>query len=106
MGYYPVHQLRIMAADQAACFTVTARLAHVIRYIPRPQGGGMATRTITIVFDENLTDEQYADHGNGIWAVLKIAHPKGGFHLESDGGTTVKYLNDRRPGHGSQCPWR
>ena len=34
----------------------------------------MATRTITIVFDENLTDEQYADRGNGIWAVLKIAH--------------------------------
>ena len=66
----------------------------------------MATRTITIVFDENLTDEQYADRRNGIWAVLKIAHPKGGFRLESDGGTTVKFLNDRRAGHGSQCPWR
>jgi hypothetical protein len=30
--------------------------------------------------------------GNGIWAVLKIAHPNGGFHLESDGGTTMKDL--------------
>ena len=27
----------------------------------------MARRTITIVFDENLTDEHYADAGNGIW---------------------------------------
>lgn len=34
----------------------------------------MAQRTITIVFDENLnlTKEEYADFGNGIWGVLKI----------------------------------
>ena len=50
-------------------------------------------RRITIVFDENLTDEEYADRGNGIWAVLKIAHPDGGFHLESDSAGAA-----RRPG--------
>lgn len=68
----------------------------------------MARRTITVVFDEDLrlTSEQYADRGNGIWAVLKIAHPDGGFHLESDGLTTPKFLNDRWAGHGIQCPWK
>jgi hypothetical protein len=45
---------------------------------------------ITIVSGENLTDEEYTDRGNGIWAVLKTAHPGGGFHLESDSLTTVK----------------
>lgn len=34
-------------------------------------------RRITIVFDKNLADEEHADWGNGIWAVLKIAHPDG-----------------------------
>jgi len=63
-------------------------------------------RRITIVFDENLTDEKYADRGNGIWAVLKIAYPDGGFHLESDGVTAVAYLNDRWAEHGRQCPWQ
>ena len=66
----------------------------------------MARRTITIVFDENLTDEQYADAGNGIWGVLKMARPAGRFHLESDGATTVQYLNDRWAQHGSQIPWQ
>ena len=63
-------------------------------------------RRITIVFDENLTDEGYADRGNGIWAVLKIAHSDGGFHPGSNGVTTVPYLNDRWAGHGRQCPWQ
>jgi hypothetical protein len=68
----------------------------------------MARRTITIVFDEglHLSNEQYADRGNGIWGVLEIAHPNGGFHLESDGLTTPEFLNDRSAGHVSQCPWR
>ena len=44
-------------------------------------------RKITIVFGEDLGPEEYAARGNGIWGVLKIAHPGGGFHLESDGGT-------------------
>jgi hypothetical protein len=35
---------------------------------PRQRGGGMARR-ITIVSGENLTDEEYADRGNGIWAI-------------------------------------
>jgi len=48
-------------------------------------GGGMARRAIKVIFDDNLTDEQYADRGNGIWPVLNIAHPGGGFHLEGDG---------------------
>ena len=60
-------------------------------------------RRITIVSDENLTDKEYADRVNGNWAVLKIAHPKGGFHLESDSGTTVTYVNERWAEHGSQC---
>ncbi len=66
----------------------------------------MAKRTITVVFEQNLTDEEYADRGNGIWGVLKMAHPNGGFHLESDGVTTVKKLNDRWTDLGGQCPWR
>jgi hypothetical protein len=66
----------------------------------------MARRTITIVFDENLTDEEYADFGNGIWGALKMARPAGGFHLESDGATTVQYLNDRWAQHGGQLPWQ
>jgi hypothetical protein len=63
-------------------------------------------RRITIVFEEDLGDEQYAARGNGIWAVLKIAHPNGGFHLESDGGTTMKDLNDWWVRQGGQCPWQ
>jgi ABC-type tungstate transport system permease subunit len=68
----------------------------------------MARRTITIVFDDklNLTKEEYADFGNGIWGVLKMARPAGGFHLKSDGGTMVAYLNDRWARHGGQLPWR
>jgi hypothetical protein len=66
----------------------------------------MARRTITVVFDENLTDEEYADFGNGLWGVLKMARPAGGFHLESDGGTAVQYLNDRWAQHGGQSPWQ
>ena len=63
-------------------------------------------RTITIVFDEDLTGEQYADRGNGIWSVLKIGRPGGGFHLESDGLTTVEFLNDRWSRPRGQHPWR
>jgi hypothetical protein len=63
-------------------------------------------RRIMIVSGENLTDEKYTDRGDGIWAVLKIAHPDGGFHLESDGVTAVPYLNDRWAEHSRQCPWR
>jgi len=66
----------------------------------------MARRTITIVFEANLTDEQHADRGNGIWGALKIACPAGGFRLESDGLTTVAKLNDRWAAPGGQCPWR
>ncbi len=64
----------------------------------------MAMRTFTVDFDEDLTDQEYADRGNGIWAVLKIAHPVGGFRI--DGGTPVQCLNDRQSGHGRQCPWQ
>jgi hypothetical protein len=63
-------------------------------------------RRITIVSGENLTDEKYADRGNGIWAVLKIAHADGGFHLETVGVTAVPYLNDRQAEHSRRCPWR
>jgi hypothetical protein len=45
----------------------------------------MARRTITIVFEENLTDEQYAARGNGIWGALKIAYPAGGFASKATG---------------------
>ncbi len=63
-------------------------------------------RRITIVSGENLTGEEYADRGKGIWAVLKIAHPDGGFHLESDGGTAVPDVNDRWAEYGHRCPWQ
>jgi|GraSoi2013_100cm_1033763.scaffolds.fasta_scaffold293736_2 hypothetical protein len=66
----------------------------------------MAKRTITVVFDEDLTDQEYADRGNGIWAALKMAHPQGGFSLESDGLTTVQKLNDRWAALGRSCPWQ
>ena len=35
-----------------------------------------------------------------------MARPAGRFHLESDGATTVQYLNDRWAQHGSQIPWQ
>ena len=42
----------------------------------------MARRqTITIVFGEGLTGEQYADRGNGTRSVLKAGHPDGGRRL-------------------------
>jgi hypothetical protein len=67
---------------------------------------GMARR-ITIVIDEDLKHVQYADLGNGIWGILKLARPEGGFHLEADGGgTTVGYLNERWARHGNEIPWR
>jgi len=69
-----------------------------------------AKRTITIVFDDalakDMSHDQYADTGNGIWGVLKIGYPAGGFHLESDGQTPPKALNDRWDQHGGQCPWQ
>jgi hypothetical protein len=63
-------------------------------------------RTITVVIDEDLDDDRYADFGNGIWGVLKMARPGGGFHLEADGGTTVGYLSERWVQHGGELPWR
>lgn len=63
-------------------------------------------RQITIVFDENLADEEYAARGNGIWAVLKIAHAGGGFRLQSDGLTPLGFLNDWWTRQGGQCPWQ
>ena len=63
-------------------------------------------RTITVVIDEDLSNEAYADFGNGIWGVLKMARPEGGFHLEADGGTTVGSLNERWAQHGGELPWR
>jgi hypothetical protein len=67
-------------------------------------------RTLTIVFDEdlseNMTGAQYADLGNGVWGVLKLAYPDGGFHLQSDGQTPTYVLNDRWNQHSGQCPWR
>ena len=71
MAGYPVHRRAWPRVGGRSLFTVTARLAHVIRYItpaPRRRHG---TADVTIVFDEDLTGEQYADRGNGIWAVLK-----------------------------------
>lgn len=45
-----------------------ARLAHVIRSSgSQRRRGELARRTITVVFDENLSDEEYADFGNGLW---------------------------------------
>ncbi len=52
------------------------------------------------------SDEEYADFGNGIWGVLKMTRPKGGFHLEADHGTTVDYLNQRWAKHRGEFPWR
>jgi hypothetical protein len=66
----------------------------------------MAQRTITVVFDEDLSHQEYAYRGNSIWAVLKIAHADGGFRIESNGSTPIQYLNDRWAGHGRQCPWQ
>ena len=63
-------------------------------------------RRITIVSGQNLAGEKHADRGNAIWAAVKTTHPDGSFHLESDGVTTVPYLNDRWAGHGRQCPWQ
>ena len=105
MAYYPVHRPRMTTAERRSLLAAAARLPHVIRYIAPHRGGGMARR-ITIVSDENLTYEEYAGRGNRIRAALKIAHPDGGFRLESDGVTTVPCLNDRRAGHGRQCPWQ
>jgi hypothetical protein len=63
-------------------------------------------RTITIVINENLDDDQYADFGNGIWSVLKMARPDGRFDLESDDGTPTGYLNERWAKHGRELPWK
>jgi hypothetical protein len=73
-------------------FTVTARLAYVIRYIqPRHPGGGMARRrTVMILSGEDLTGEQHVGRGNGAWDVVL---------------TTPEYLSDRQARHG-QRPWR
>jgi len=53
-----------------------------------------------------LSKEEYAGFGNGIWGVLKMARPAGGFHLDSGGGTTVQYLNDWWAQHSGQLPWQ
>lgn len=63
-------------------------------------------RTITIVIDEELEGDRYADLGNGIWGVLKMARPEGGFHLEGDGGTAAGYLSERWARHGDELPWQ
>jgi hypothetical protein len=67
---------------------------------------GMAARRITIVIDDDPGNELYADLGNGVWGVLKVALPGGGFHLEADGGTTAGYLNQRWAQHGGDAPWQ
>jgi hypothetical protein len=61
-------------------------------------------RTVTIVSGEDLTGEQHADRGNGVWGILKTGHPAGGFHLGRDTLTTVKDPNARRAEHSGQ--WR
>ena len=85
----------------------TARLAYVIRYIRfmalRRRHGAAGDQDC---LDKDLSKEEYAGFGNGIWGVLKMARPAGGFHLESDGATTVQYLNDRWAQHGGQLPWQ
>jgi arsenate reductase len=73
-----------------------------------PDPAGLPVESVRPIRDEigRRVLALLADRGNGIWAVLKIAHPDGGFHLESDGGTMVKDLNDRWAQHGGQYPWR
>jgi hypothetical protein len=66
----------------------------------------MARRTITVVFDDELQPEEYADRGNAIWSVMKVGHPGGGFHLESDDVTPVEFLNARWKEHGDKMPWQ
>jgi hypothetical protein len=65
-------------------------------------------RQITIIFDDqlNMSDDEYADRGNSIWYLLKVAHPSGGFRVKSDGRTTTSALNARWQSHGAQCPWQ
>jgi len=63
-------------------------------------------RRITIVIDEDLSNEGYADFGNGMWGVLKMARPECGFHLEADRDATVDYLNERWARHGGEFPWQ
>jgi hypothetical protein len=59
-------------------------------------------RRITIVSGENLTGEEYADCGDGIWVVLKIAHPDGGLRIEA---TASPRCHTSTTG-GRQCPWQ
>jgi hypothetical protein len=63
-------------------------------------------RKITVIFDGELSPDDYADRGNGIWAMLKVAYPNGGFRIESDTLTPVPDLNARWNSLGTQCPWR
>jgi hypothetical protein len=63
-------------------------------------------RKITVVIDEDLEDDRYADFGNGIWGALKMALPEGGFHLVADRDTAVGYLNERWAQHGDELPWQ
>jgi hypothetical protein len=63
-------------------------------------------RTIKVIFDGELSSGDYAGRGNGIWAMLKIAYPNGGFRLGSDNRTPVPDLHARWNTLGTRCPWR
>jgi hypothetical protein len=63
-------------------------------------------RTIKVISDGELSSDDYADRGNGIRAMLRIACPNGGFRLERDDRTPVPDLNARWNSLATQCPWR
>jgi NADPH:quinone reductase len=50
--------------------------------------------------DDDLQPQEYADRGNAIWSVMKVEHPPGGFHSDSDGVIPVEFLSARWNEHG------
>ena len=101
----PCHRSLKVTVEQAVSAAAPARLTHVIRYI------AVASRRRHGAEDHDRLRrgpgaEEYPARGNGSWGVLKIAHPGGGFHLESDGGTPDRFLNDWWARQGSQSPWQ
>jgi hypothetical protein len=98
-AYYPVHQLDVALAEQPVPVggTCVTRARYPVHHRTE---AGMA-RTITIVIDEDLSNEEYAEFGNGIWGVLKMARPEGGLHLEAD-----RSANERWAQHGGEFLWQ
>lgn len=101
-----------MRATSRSIPAITARLAHVIRYIEPAHSAKGTTermsmadeRSFRIVFTGPVSNKQFAHLAHSAFLAAEAAGPE--FHAESDGVQSTDELNTEWKKTGDTSPWQ